>query len=185
MINLIRILISISVLIPLILNAHSGGLNKSGCHNNTKTGDYHCHRKQSSSSQTKASSKFIRSEFGYKSYKANTSIGFYTQEVCETVHIDHVVSLKDAYVSGAKNWPNSLKRQFANDKENHRPTCSRINMSKSSGTPSEFLRRSKDGKGLDYEIDTFCSYISIYFHIKQKYHLSTANNQLEILSLCN
>ncbi len=24
--------------------AHSGGLNASGCHNNRKTGDYHCHR---------------------------------------------------------------------------------------------------------------------------------------------
>lgn len=23
---------------------HSGGLNKEGCHNNRKTGDYHCHR---------------------------------------------------------------------------------------------------------------------------------------------
>ena len=24
--------------------AHSGGLNKDGCHNNRKTGGYHCHR---------------------------------------------------------------------------------------------------------------------------------------------
>lgn len=24
--------------------AHSGGLNAAGCHNNRKTGDYHCHR---------------------------------------------------------------------------------------------------------------------------------------------
>lgn len=24
--------------------AHGGGLNKDGCHNNHKTGDYHCHR---------------------------------------------------------------------------------------------------------------------------------------------
>ena len=26
--------------------AHGGGLNKEGCHNNRKTGDYHCHRKK-------------------------------------------------------------------------------------------------------------------------------------------
>jgi hypothetical protein len=26
--------------------AHGGGLNASGCHNNRKTGDYHCHRSQ-------------------------------------------------------------------------------------------------------------------------------------------
>jgi hypothetical protein len=25
--------------------AHPGGLNKEGCHNNRKTGEYHCHRK--------------------------------------------------------------------------------------------------------------------------------------------
>lgn len=25
-------------------HAHSGGLNKDGCHHNRKTGDYHCHR---------------------------------------------------------------------------------------------------------------------------------------------
>ena len=24
--------------------AHGGGLNAQGCHNNRKTGDYHCHR---------------------------------------------------------------------------------------------------------------------------------------------
>ena len=27
-----------------ILYAHSGGLNGQGCHNNRKTGGYHCHR---------------------------------------------------------------------------------------------------------------------------------------------
>jgi len=27
-----------------VANAHGGGLNKDGCHNNRKTGDYHCHR---------------------------------------------------------------------------------------------------------------------------------------------
>lgn len=25
-------------------HAHGGGLNSEGCHNNRKTGDYHCHR---------------------------------------------------------------------------------------------------------------------------------------------
>ena len=27
--------------------AHGGGLNAEGCHNNRKTGDYHCHRSSS------------------------------------------------------------------------------------------------------------------------------------------
>jgi hypothetical protein len=29
---------------PVAGMAHGGGLNAEGCHNNRKTGDYHCHR---------------------------------------------------------------------------------------------------------------------------------------------
>ena len=32
------------VFLPITAFSHSGGLNKSGCHNNRTTGDYHCHR---------------------------------------------------------------------------------------------------------------------------------------------
>jgi hypothetical protein len=31
-------------LVCMAASAHSGGLNAEGCHNNRKTGDYHCHR---------------------------------------------------------------------------------------------------------------------------------------------
>ena len=31
-----------------VLLSHSGGLNKEGCHNDRKNGDYHCHRSSSS-----------------------------------------------------------------------------------------------------------------------------------------
>ena len=30
--------------VPSPASAHGGGLNAQGCHNNRKTGDYHCHR---------------------------------------------------------------------------------------------------------------------------------------------
>jgi hypothetical protein len=30
------------------ISAHGGGLDSKGCHNNRKTGDYHCHRVQPS-----------------------------------------------------------------------------------------------------------------------------------------
>jgi hypothetical protein len=33
---------SCSIATPL--SAHGGGLDRSGCHNNRRTGDYHCHR---------------------------------------------------------------------------------------------------------------------------------------------
>lgn len=32
--------------------AHGGGLNADGCHNNRKTGDYHCHRKPAASARS-------------------------------------------------------------------------------------------------------------------------------------
>lgn len=36
--------------IPVKASAHPGGLNSEGCHNNRKTGDYHCHRRGQSRS---------------------------------------------------------------------------------------------------------------------------------------
>ena len=33
-----------ALLISEIAYSHGGGLNAEGCHNNRKTGDYHCHR---------------------------------------------------------------------------------------------------------------------------------------------
>ena len=37
----------LTLLIPSILFSHGGGLNKDGCHNDRKTGGYHCHRSPS------------------------------------------------------------------------------------------------------------------------------------------
>lgn len=37
-------LVSTPVALPNQALAHPGGLNGEGCHNNRKTGDYHCHR---------------------------------------------------------------------------------------------------------------------------------------------
>jgi len=51
---------------PTILFAHGGGLNAEGCHNNRKTGDYHCHRAPSTQNQTSQPSQgteaFTRSQ---------------------------------------------------------------------------------------------------------------------------
>lgn len=33
-----------AMLLPAPILAHPGGLNSEGCHNNRKTGEYHCHR---------------------------------------------------------------------------------------------------------------------------------------------
>jgi len=167
--------------------SHSGGLNPEGCHNNRKTKDYHCHRKKETIEHEKQKSfkgKYNRKSFEYKSYPTDTDIGFYTRIKCDT-NIDHVVSLKDAHASGASYWDNNLKEKFANDKLNHVPSCSRVNSSKGASVPKDFLRKSRDDIGLEYDIKLFCTYLDIYFQVKKKYDLSFENNNVELFSKCN
>jgi hypothetical protein len=41
-----RLLLLAVLMLPASVLAHGGGLDANGCHNNRKTGDYHCHRAQ-------------------------------------------------------------------------------------------------------------------------------------------
>lgn len=65
---------------------------------------------------------YDRDAFTYRSYKPDSVVGAYTGRKCDIVNIDHVVSLKDAYESGAKYWTDAKKAIFGNDLEkNHLP----------------------------------------------------------------
>ena len=130
------------------------------------------------------SSGYNRTDFSYKSYKPTTSIGFYTNQSCDFINIDHVVSLKDAYDSGAASWSAYKKRTFANDKANHVPSCGRVNSSKGSAGPKDFLRRSNDGKGLEYKIVRFCEYVQKYYAVKAEYGLSFEANDSATFESC-
>ena len=127
---------------------------------------------------------YDREDFYFQSYKPNTSIGFYTNKSCDFINIDHVVSLKDAYDSGAASWSTYKKRTFANDKANHVPSCGRVNSSKGSAGPKDFLRRSNDGKGLEYEIVRFCDYLQRYYAVKVEYGLSFDTNDSATFEQC-
>lgn len=127
---------------------------------------------------------YSRDDFNYRSYKPKTSVGFYTGKTCRSINIDHVVSLKDAFESGASSWSEAQKTAFANDRENHVPSCRRVNSSKGSAGPKDFLRRSEDGKGLDYKILDFCGYVLKYHSVKIKYGLSLASNSSNIFNRC-
>ena len=127
---------------------------------------------------------YDRKDFNYRSYKPNTSIGFYTNKTCDFINIDHIVSLKDAYESGAASWGASKKEVFANDRSNHVPSCGRVNSSKGSEGPSDFLRRSNDGNGLEYDIVRFCEYVQKYYAVKVKYELSLVFNDKKVFSGC-
>ena len=128
---------------------------------------------------------YDRKDFNYRSYKPDTSIGFYTNKTCDFINIDHIVSLKDAYESGAASWGASKKKAFANDKSDHVPSCGRVNSSKGSEGPSDFLRRSRDGKGLEYEIVRFCEYMQKYYEVKVKYSLSLQGNSQSTFATCD
>ena len=124
------------------------------------------------------------SGFNCRSFKPSTSLGFYTNKICELINIDHIVSLKDAYESGAASWSASKKKAFANDRSNHVPSCGRVNSSKGSEGPKDFLRRSNDGKGLEYEIVRFCEYVQKYYAVKIKYSLSFQGNKGHVFESC-
>jgi hypothetical protein len=127
---------------------------------------------------------YNRAQFYFQSYKPETSVGFYTNQTCSSINIDHVVSLKDAHDSGASSWSTYKKRTFANDKANHVPSCGRVNSSKGSTGPKDFLRRSNDGKGLEYKIVRFCEYVRKYYALKVKYGLSFMRNHRGTFSNC-
>jgi len=127
---------------------------------------------------------YNRAQFYFQSYKPDTSIGFYTNQTCSSINIDHIVSLKDAHDSGAASWSTYRKRTFANDKANHVPSCGRVNSSKGSNGPKDFLRRSNDGKGLEYKIVRFCEYVEKYHAVKVEYGLSFEYNDSATFDSC-
>ena len=129
-------------------------------------------------------SPYERGSYEFKSYKASTDIGFYTQKKCAAIDIDHVVSLKDAHESGAFAWSDAKKKRFANDVSNHVPSCASVNRSKGSSNPFDFLRKSRDGKGIDYQIVSFCEYLKKYYAVKITYGLSFNNNNKQVFDLC-
>jgi hypothetical protein len=130
-------------------------------------------------------SSYDRKDFNYRSYKPDIDVGFYTGKTCDFINIDHIVSLKDAYESGASSWSASKKKAFANDRSNHVPSCGRVNSSKGSEGPSDFLRRSNDGRGLEYEIVRFCEYVKKYYAVKVKYELSYISNKAKLFKSCD
>ena len=136
----------------------------------------------------KRKTEYNRNDYGFKTPNiSDLAKGFYTGLTCATKpHADHVVSLKDAHASGAKNWSKGKKQQFANDVENLVPACGSVNISKSDLTPSQFYNRSTDGTGVevDWTYDSFCTYVQKYVTVKRKWDLSFENNHIDFLNQC-
>lgn len=136
--------ISFDLVKPQPALSHVGLTDTTGCHELGKP--YHCHRvfeasgdikpknqKQSKkltetgkSDKTVIPGKYARSNWSYSSYYARKRLQ------CDfTEHVDHVVALKEAYDSGAADWPRALKKIFANDPINQICLDAKLNISKS------------------------------------------------------
>lgn len=85
--------------------SHGGRLNSEGCHNDKKTGTLHCHR---SSAKVKVGNgakpaAYNRDNWHFRSSASPVSsavLGWYTGIDGSATDVDHVVALKDAYLSG-------------------------------------------------------------------------------------
>ncbi len=83
-------------------------------------------RRSSSSSSSTTETGYNRDNWSFNSSSARAAL------MCDSSeHVDHIVALKEAYDSGAANWTNSRKSQFANDFSNLWCLDASVNLSKS------------------------------------------------------
>ena len=162
--------------------AHGGRLNSEGCHNDTKAGAYHCHRSSTKPKDSNTGSvSYNRGNWKFRSSASPVSssvLGWYTGIDGSATDVDHVVALKDAYLSGGRGWNSSQKRAFANDSFNHVAAVPYVNRTlKNAYMPLKFitkLRRSRytfaNGKCEEY--------VDLYIQVKQKYGLSFIHNDI-------
>ena len=96
------------------------------------------------------------------------------------IHFDHIVPLANAHESGAYLWPESLKKEFANDSENLWLSSASANMSKRDRSPDKWLPK---------DLDTRCLYVTRWSYIKKKYVLEMTDVESEkiqaVLNFCS
>jgi hypothetical protein len=88
------------------------------------------------------------------------------------IDIDHIVSVKDAWLSGAKNWSKENRANFYNDTDNLVLAGKKLNISKSDKSPSDWDFNFKS----NYKR---CNYLRRYVDVKMKYKLSFSEDDIE------
>ena len=181
----IRIVISI-FLIGLIgastnLWAHGGRLNAEGCHNDNKAQVHHCHRSSVKASSRNVSASYSRNNWKFHSQTSPVSssfLGWYTGADVSATDVDHVVALKDAYLSGGSSWNSSQKRTFSNDPLNHVAAVPYVNRTlKNAYVPLKFITKLRNSR-YAFANGKCAEYVDLYVQVKQKYGLSLANNNI-------
>ena len=87
-------------------------------------------------------------------------------------HRDHLVALKEAYVSGGSTWSNDRKYQFATDVDNLWVLSASENTSKSDSDPAEWLPRDRQAQ---------CRYVRDWVEIKIEYNLTADQAELRAI----
>lgn len=100
----------------------------------------------------------------------------YTNRIFKTtasLQIDHVVPLKNAYISGAWRWTRAVRCHYANFLGNNYhllPVHGRENMSKNSGDPSRYLPPSRR---------YLCDYVRIWMKVKVVWGLAATSDEAD------
>ena len=162
--------------------AHSGRLNSEGCHNDTKAGTYHCHRSSTKSKDSSAASaSYNRDNWKFRSSASPVSssvLGWYTGIDGSATDVDHVVALKDAYLSGGQGWNSAQKRVFANDAFNHVSSVPYVNRTlKNAYVPLKFIIKLRSSP-YAFANGKCEEYVDLYVQVKQKYGLSFTHNNI-------
>ena len=162
--------------------AHGGRLNSEGCHNDTKAGTYHCHRSNTKSENKSAAfDSYKRDNWKSDSSASPVSssvLGWYTGINGRATDVDHVVALKDAYLSGGKDWSPSQKRAFANDPLNLVAAVPYVNRTlKNEYVPLKFINRLQNSNYAFANGKCF-EYVDLYVQVKKKYGLSFIHNNI-------
>ena len=161
--------------------AHGGRLNSEGCHNDTKAGTYHCHRSSTKSKDSSASTSYNRDNWKFRSSASpisNSVLGWYTGIDGSATDVDHVVALKDAYLSGGQGWNSSQKRAFANDAFNHVASVPYVNRTlKNAYVPLKFITKLRNSR-YAFANGKCEEYVDLYVQVKQKYGLSFTHNNI-------
>lgn len=79
----------------------------------------------------------------------------------DAVHADHAVALSEAWDSGAWQWDQSRRDEFAADPANLAVMTARLNISKSDADPAEWLPEHRR-----------CAYVETWVKVKAKYELT-------------
>lgn len=112
---------------------------------------------------------------------SSSTIGWYTGVTADATDVDHVVSLKDAYLSGGHSWSADEKRTFANDPSNHVTALPYVNRTlKNSKTPLRFINHINYVIRYAFASGKCLEYVDLYVQIKEKYKLNFINNSIDL-----